>query len=370
MKMRQQQLEALFQALHEKGQINGAVCVAEQGEILYQAVFGYGDLKSKRKLTLDSVFELASLSKPFTALAIVLLEEQGQLAYDDFIDRWLPNFPYPGITVRHLLTHTSGLPDYMDLFQKHWDRREIATNEDVLRLLIECKPEPHFSPNEQWEYSNTGYVLLALLVERISGLGFAEYMETHLFHPMGMGKTRVYNRRYSNEKIDDYAYGVVYDVWSGEFVLPDELAETEYVVYLDGIQGDGTVNSTVGDLLLFDQALYTEKLVNEQSLQQAFAPVRLNNGETFDYGFGWILEKSEKRGKSVSHSGGWPGYATLMIRFIDAGKTLIYLSNKEQEYEFDQRILEAVQQIMFDEPFEIPKSPVKRKAVHMDPARE
>lgn len=111
MKMRQQQLEALFQALHEKGQINGAVCVAEQGEILYQAVFGYGDLKSKRKLTPDSVFELASLSKPFTASAIVLLEEQGQLAYDDFIDRWLPNFPYPGITVRHLLTHTSGLPD-------------------------------------------------------------------------------------------------------------------------------------------------------------------------------------------------------------------------------------------------------------------
>lgn len=369
MKMRQQQLETLFQALHEKEEINGAVCVAEQGEILYQAVFGYDDVTSKRKLTLDSVFELASLSKPFTALAIILLEERGQLAYDDFIDKWLPNIPYPGITVRHLLTHTSGLPDYMDLFQKHWDHRKIAVNEDVLRLLGEYKPKPHFLPNEQWEYSNTGYVLLALLVEQISGLGFAEYMETHLFGPLGMEKTRVYNRRYSHETIDDYAYGYVYDAWSGDFVLPDGLAETEYVVYLDGIQGDGTVNSTVGDLLLFDQALYTEKLVRKESLKQAFAPVRLNNGETFDYGFGWILEKNEKRGTSVSHSGGWPGYATHMIRYIDAGKTLIYLSNKEQDYEFEQRIIEAVQHILFHETYEIPKSPVKRKAIHMDPAR-
>jgi len=363
-----QQLERLCTELHEKELLNGAICAAEQGEILFQAAFGYGDLESKRKLTLESVFELASLSKPITATAVMLLEEQGHLAYDDLIDRWFPGFPYPGITVRHLLTHTSGLPDYMELFQKHWDRNQIAVNEDVLRLLTEYQPERKFLPNEQWEYSNTGYVLLALLIERISGLSYAEYLDAHLFRPLGMLHTRVYNRRHSNEKIQDYAYGYVYDAMTDQYVLPDQLTETEYVVYLDGIQGDGTVNSTLGDLLRFDQALYTEKLVSKQSLEQAFTPVRLNNGKTFDYGFGWILEKHGSRGTIVSHSGGWPGYATLMMRYLDAGKTLIYLSNKEQDYEFEQSFLEAVQQIVFDEPYEMPKTPAMRKAVQVDPA--
>lgn len=367
MKLKKQKLETLFNALHEKEQMNGAVCVAEQGEILYQGVFGYGELSSKRKLTLDSVFELASLSKPFTAVAIMLLEEQGRLAYDDFIEQWLPDFPYPDITVRHLLNHTSGLPDYMNLFEEHWDRTQIAVNEDVLNLLMEHKPERYFLPNEQWEYSNTGYVLLALLVERISGLSFAEYMDTYLFRPLGMLNSRVYNRRYSNEKIPGYAYGYVYDAISGEYVLPEELLETQYVIHLDGIQGDGTVNSTVGDLIKFDQALYSDTILSEETLKQAFMPVQLNNGETYDYGFGWILEKNAEKGTTVSHSGGWPGYATLMIRYIDENKTIIYLNNMEQNYEFEQNIIAAVQHILFDQPFEIPERPAKRRAVQVDP---
>lgn len=353
MKLKQEQLESLFNTLHEKEQFNGAICVAEQGEILYQAVFGYGELPSKRKLTMESVFELASVSKPFTAIAIMLLEEQGRLAYDDFIERWFPEFPYPGITVRHLLNHTSGLPDYMDLFQEHWDQTQIAVNEDVLNLLMKVKPERIFLPNEQWEYSNTGYVMLALLVERISGLSFAKYMETYLFRPLGMLNTRIYNRRYTNEKIADYAYGYVYDTLSGQHILPEQLSETQYVVYLDGIQGDGTVNSTVGDLIKFDQALYSDKLLSKESLKQAFSPVTLNNGEIFDYGFGWILEKNAEQGTTVSHSGGWPGYSTLLIRYIDVSKTIIYLSNMEQDYENEQSMVASVQNIVFDQPFEI-----------------
>lgn len=366
MKTKQQNLEKLFSTLHERGAVNGAVLAAEQGEILYQAVFGYGELSSKRELILDSVFELASLSKPFTATAIMLLEEKGQLSYDDLIERWLPDFPYPGITVRHLLNHTSGLPDFMDLFREHWDHAKIGANEDVLNMLMQYKPERYFAPDESWAYSNTGYVLLAVLVQRITGLSFAEYMKTHIFHPLGMLNTRVYNRRYSNDKIADYAYGYVYDAGLGQFVLPDQLSETQYVIYLDGIQGDGTVNSTVGDLFKFDQALYSERILSRQSLERAFAPVRLDNGETFDYGFGWLLEENADKGKIVSHSGGWPGYATNMLRYVDCKKTIIYLSNMEQDHEFEQQIVSAVENILFDQPFEIPERPAEKNAVQVD----
>lgn len=368
MKQKKQKLEMLFRTLHDKEQINGAVCVVEQGEIVYQSVFGYGDLSTQRRLTLDSVFELASLSKPFTAAAIMLLKEQGRLSYDDFIEQWFPGFPYPGITVRHLLNHTSGLPDYMELFQNHWDHTQIAVNEDVLNLLLEHRPERRFTPNEQWEYSNTGYVLLALLVERISGLSFAEFMDTHMFRPLGMLHTRVYNRRYMNETIDNYAYGYVYDPLSGQYVLPDQFPDTQYVIYLDGIQGDGTVNSTLGDLIKFDQALYSETFLSKESLKQAFTPVQLKSGETFDYGFGWILENHAEKGLTVSHSGGWPGYATLMIRYTEAKRTIIYLGNMEQDHQYEQGIVEAVQNILFDQPFEIPEYPAKIRAVPVDPA--
>lgn len=121
-----------------------------------------------------------------------------------------------------------------------------------------------------------------------------------------MNETRVYNRRLSPERIDHYAYGYVYDVHSETYVLPDELEETNYVVYLDGIQGDGTVNSVTSDLFRFDQALYQDDFISKASKESAFSPVRLNNGETIDYGFGWVLQNSPEKGRIVSHSGGWP----------------------------------------------------------------
>jgi len=367
MKTKQEKLTELFETLVEKGQFNGAILVAEKGRILAEAAYGMAELSTGRKLTVDSVFELASVSKPFTAAAIIHLEQTGRLNYEDRIDRWLPNFPYPGITIRHLLTHTSGLPDYMELFLEHWDHTRIACNEDVLDMLTTYKPACLFQPNEEWRYSNTGYVLLAVIVEKVSGLSFAEYMRENIFKPLEMNDTQVYNRRFRNESIADYAYGYVYDVRSGEYMLPDQLPETDYVVYLDGIQGDGTVNSTIRDLYRFDQALYGESFLNEQSKSAAFAPARMNNGETFDYGFGWIVDRQEGKGTVVSHQGGWPGYSTTFIRFIDCNKTIIGLSNMEQGYEFDQAVIAAVEQILFDQPYDIPERLPRQEAVAVDP---
>ncbi|MGN7384288.1 Penicillin-binding protein E [Chlamydia abortus] len=367
MSMKRQRLEQLFGGLAEKGEVNGVILAAEHGEIIYQAAFGQADLSTSRRLQTNTVFELASLSKPFTALGIVVLEEKGMLAYDEPIERWLPELPYQGITVRHLLCHTSGLPDYMDLFFEHWDRSNIATNADVLNLLVRHRPPVYFEPNENWLYSNTGYVLLAILIERITGQRFADFMSEHVFSPLGMKNTSIYNRRYSGEVIPDYAFGYIYDLHSDRYELPDLVPKTNYVVFLDGIQGDGTVNSNLHDLYKFDQALHAGQFVSRKSLEQIFAPASLNNGETCGYGFGWILEEKEGKGRAVSHSGGWPGYATNLIRYIDADMTLIYLSNMEQDVEFDQALLIAAEQILFDLSYDAPQRPAQRKLAVIDP---
>ncbi|MER0465546.1 serine hydrolase [Bacillus cabrialesii subsp. cabrialesii] len=361
-------LKTLFETLAEEYQFNGTILAAEDGDILYHHSFGYADLTEKRPLQTNSLFELASLSKPFTALGVILLEEKGILGYEDKVERWLPGFPYKGVTIRHLLNHTSGLPDYMGWFFANWDQHKIAVNQDIVDMLMNEGLPGYFEPNEGWLYSNTGYVLLAVIIEKASGMSYADFMKTRIFSPVGMKETRVYNRRLRPERIDHYAYGYVYDVHSETYVLPDDLEETNYVVYLDGIQGDGTVNSVASDLFRLDQVLYEDDFISNASKEAAFSPVRLNNGETFDYGFGWGLQNSPEKGKIVSHSGGWPGYSTMMVRYIDHRKTLIYLSNKEEDAEYEEAILKAAENILFGQTYEIPERPADKKKKKIDPS--
>lgn len=366
MKNKQDHLHELITTLGEKGQFNGALLVADQGEIIYKEVYGFAEIETNRSLTVKSVFELASVSKAFTAAGIMTLYEHGKLSYDDLVERWIPDFPYQGITIRNLLHHTSGLPDYMSLFIEKWDRSKIAVNQDVLDMLKLHQPPVLFQPNDKWEYSNTGYVVLAIIIEKVSGVCFADYMKTHVFQPLGMNDTRVFNRRYSNDRILDYAFGYTYSYETHRYCLPDHQATTDYVIYLDGIQGDGVVNSNLDDLYQWDQSLYTEKLFKNETLEEAFSPARLNTNDTFDYGFGWILANNETTGRVVTHSGGWPGYSTSLIRYIDHNKTIIYLSNTDKQLELQQKTIEAVEKILFDQPYSIPEPPEELQPVEID----
>ncbi|AWB46447.1 penicillin-binding protein [Paenibacillus sp. CAA11] len=362
-------LENMFSGLYRKNHIHGVVLAAEQGQIIYEGAFGQANREEGLPLTSRSIFELASVSKPFTAAGIMLLADQGRLGYDDLVQQYIPALPYAEITVRHLLTHTSGVPDYMTHFLMNWDHSRIAVNQDVLDMLVQDKPGLLFAPGDRWEYSNTGYVLLACLIEQISGMNFPDYMQQHMFEPLGMSRTLIHNRRHRPRELDDYAYGYVLDVKTGEYKLPDELPELDYVKYLDGIQGDGTVNSTAGDLLIFDQALYSDRLLSKEALNEAFRPVKLNNGETFDYGFGWIIKDDPKRGRIVFHNGGWPGYSTSLMRFVDEHKTLIYLNNREQDLGFEVDVLKCAEQVLFGEDYDrLPEPPRERQAVSVNPA--
>jgi CubicO group peptidase (beta-lactamase class C family) len=321
------QFDSVFSSLYSAGKFTGNVLIAENGKPIFQKSYGKAFREKGLDLNNESVFELASVSKQFTAMGIMILKKQGKLNYTDSLRKFFPGLPYHNISIRQLLNHTSGLPDYMDLAEVHWDSTKIMTNAMMIQLLIEKKPPLLFLPGERWEYSNTGYALLGSIIEKASGQSFKDFMAEHIYKPLGMNSTQVYHKRLEKRSIDNYAYGYVKDDSLG-YIMADSSAQVASLVYsLDGIFGDGIINSTTTDLLKWDQALYTEKLVSKKMLQEAFSPAPLNNGKTYGYGFGWLLVESKDFGSYMMHSGGWPGYATWIERHPKSNKTIILLAN-------------------------------------------
>lgn len=347
-------LDLFLKYMNERGAFNGNALIAENNEIIYEKAFGIADFKSGRKLDLNSVFDLASVSKATTAMAIMILKEREIISYQDKLEHFFPEFPYEGITVRNLLNHTSGLPDYLALFFEKWDRSRIAVNKDIIDMLRNYCPAAAFKAGEKFEYSNTGYALLASIVEQVSEISFSEFLKQNIFDPLRMKNTSVINRRKDNTVPPNYAFGYVYSDSSKTFELPDDLPETNYVGYMDGIQGDGAVNSTLSDLYKWDRALYTDRLVKKETLSEAFMPVELLDHSISEYGFGWGIQNNDK-GKIVRHAGGWPGYNSFIARYIDFNKTLIFLCNVEQTDDVFRKTIDAIENILFDKDFVIPE---------------
>ena len=327
---RVQKMDSLLNAVYASKKINGNFLIAEKGKVIYSKSFGNANEDKKEKLNENSIFELASCSKQFTAMAIMVLKEKGKLNLDEEIIKYIPEFSnYKGITIRHLLNHTGGLPDYMEIMDSLYDKSKIATNKDIIAILSKHNPKILFEPNTKYEYSNTGFALLASIIEKASGLTFADYLNKSIFKPLKMKNTFVYTRRLSPKKINNYAFGYVYFDSLKKYLLPDDLTETKMVIWLDGIVGDGCVNSTVNDFLKWDRALYGNKLLSEAGMKEVFEVATLNDKSKTKYGFGWFVEESVDFGKIVSHSGGWPGYKTYIDRNITNDKTIIILQNHE-----------------------------------------
>ena len=322
-------ISSKFKALHQRGLFSGGLLLAACNDIPPSLhVFGLADYRSNRALSQHSLYETASITKIFTAAAIQLLEEAKQLRLEDKLSRWLPHFPYKEVTIMNALTHTSGLPDYMDLMDAYTEKARIYNNADVISMLILHAPSPHFQAGERYEYSNTGYVCLASVIEAASGMSYAEFMQTFVFKPARMNKTRVYNRRIRPEAVTDLALGWIKRDDVG-YSLPDEDDAFSFVITLDGIQGDGTIHSTLGDLHAFDQALRNGQLLNRESLIRASSPHKLPDGTFTPCGIGWFLSRSASNQLLLSHSGGWPGYWSRLVRAPHEGKVLIVLANVE-----------------------------------------
>ena len=309
------QVDALFAPFTDGVQPGAAVMVIENGEIVHRAGYGYANLEERTPIGADTAFRLASVSKQFTAMAVMLLAGEGRLAYDDPVSRYLPPLsPYPGVTFRHLMTHTGGLPEYYDVIDTSGG---MPSNADALALLGTMGGAV-FAPGERYEYSNPGYDMLASLVAQVAGKDFPAFMRERIFAPLGMRNTLVHD--HTRPEVRHRATGYA-PAETGEGFVPDDQDP------LNGIVGSGGVYSTLNDLYRWDQALYGESLVGRAALEEAFSRARLNDGTSVDYGFGWRVEDHDGHLR-VRHGGSWVGFRTHIARCPQQRFTVIILSNR------------------------------------------
>jgi CubicO group peptidase (beta-lactamase class C family) len=309
-------------ALCSRGLFNGTVLIAQRGEILLEKHCGFADLDARVPLSHRSSFGLASVSKQFTAMGILLLARKGRLALRDRITRHIPELAHYGeITVEHLLHHTSGVPDYMELAEENWDQRDVLTMSDLIALLRRGPP-PDFPPGDAFDYSNTGYALLGEIVARASGTPFQDFMAAEIFRPLGMDdsaafylpakecplQSRVFGlrRRFGRKRLDD-------------------------LNYLDGIFGDGAIYASSKDLLRWDAALRAGTLMPTDIYAQAYVSGRLNDGEATGYGFGWEITPPDV----VWHGGEWEGFTSYLRRDLHKHTLLVVLSNLAPSHPVD-----------------------------------
>lgn len=324
--------------LYQRQLFNGTILIGEKGKVLYKKAFGISAAVNGKPLTTASSFNLASVSKQFTAMMIMILKEQGVLRYDDPVQKYLPSFPYETVTIRHLLTHTSGLPEYFDIAERFLNLLDTLTNASMLTLLAEKKPALVFQPGEKWEYCNTNYTTLASIIEKVSGMTPDKFFEQYIAKPLKLTNTFIYSIKmetYPPSRI----FGFHYE--NGKPVAED-------LVWMDGIMGDGAVYSTVEDLYKWEQALYTDKLVKKTTFNDALTPATLNKGEVTKYGFGWFIDEP---GIKVSHTGSWVGFRNLIVRYLQKNQTLIILDNSR-----NTRARAIVTSILEDKPCILPET--------------
>ena len=335
-------MQKLARESYEKGGFNGAWLYAENGRIVSKGCMGFRDPGNTLPITEDSIFQLASVSKTFTAAAVMLLMRQGLLSPEDRITKFFPELAaYDGVTVRHLLNHTGGVPDYFDdgdWFIRIWkEEKRVPGNDEILRFLCETKAKPYFAPGEGLRYSNTGYNLLALLVERLSGIPYEEFLRKNIFGPARMTSTRCCHIRRDGVPFEKYAQATVFE--NGGYVADVDSESDGEVTAFDGLNGDDYVYTSIFDMLSWDKALREGRVLTNEEQKLMYTPGKLNNGEdaVYDedegqgYGFGWAVENNEKLGLIVSHSGGMPGVITWFERFIDADRVLVFLINRYTE---------------------------------------
>ena len=297
--------------LSKENALAGSFLFARGGNVLFQKSVGLVHPKKSKKVTAESSINIGSVSKSLTAIAVMLLKQQGKLNYDDRVDKYIHNFPYPTITIRHLLNHTSGLVDYEELTDQYWHQLKF-TNQDMVTLFIKHKPELEFEPNSQFEYSNTGYVLLAALVEKISNKSLEHFSKQYIFDPLQMNNTRVFTIFSAEQNFPNRTYGQE----SGD--LFDQYP-------IEGVTGDGGVYSTPEDLLKLHLGLLNEKLMPRAELEVAFAPVTLNDNTKFNYGFGWMV--SDTLPGLQTHDGSWVGFRSLFTRNENTNEFLAFITS-------------------------------------------
>ncbi|MBM3402806.1 MAG: beta-lactamase family protein [Bacteroidetes bacterium] len=312
-------IDEIVTNLHRKSGFNGNVLVAKNGKIIYERAIGWADHLHRDSLKINSVFELASVSKPFTSTAIMILVEDGKLKLNQNVKEFYPDFPYDSITVELLLTHKSGVMNYVYFVDDLWkaqkkNERPGITNQDVMKLIAEHKPNPYSKPNRRFHYNNSNYMVLAAIIEKVSGQKYSQFMAENIFKPIGMKNTAVYSKAEFDK--------IPVDVVGHDRNWRRSVAQN----FLDGPVGDKGVYSTIHDLYLFDRAMRKGKLLKPETMDLVYAPHNLMQKGHFNYGYGWRTFENGKN-KVVYHTGWWHGFRNIYLRQLNKDITLILLTN-------------------------------------------
>ena len=323
-----QGIDSLFSALDERQGFNGNVILQQNGEVIYERSMGLADVEAGIPLDGLSVFELASSGKCYTAAAIGMLKDDGRLDFDDPVVQHLPGFPFPDISLRHLLNHVSGLPDYMEHFDAHGEPGGLACNQDVLDFLALEGTTRQFAPGDSFRYSNTGYVVLASVVEQVSGFTFDQFLQKRVFLPLGMERSLAFTLAYHPLiSVDGYAYGHLKDEQGNVTATNKSPATLEvYRWGLRPVQGDGNIIGSVRDHATFINALVHGELLRPRTWQEMTSSGRTNDGRPTGYGFGLYVPEG---GKEFGHTGNVPGYQTFFRHLNAQDVTLVYARNVE-----------------------------------------
>jgi CubicO group peptidase (beta-lactamase class C family) len=331
------EVKAKYELLLGKKGFSGEIVVAKNGEIIFEDYQGYSDFGSKTAMSPETSIHLASISKTFTGMAALKLWEQHKLDLKAPVTKYVPNFPYTEVTIEQLLSHRSGLPDYTVFMESHkymmtqvknkkgrWVKKiqliksetpfkqGIYNNQDVLDFMVSKKPAPQSNPDRVFKYCNTNFVLLALIIEKITGQEFPTYMAENIFKPLKMDNTYIFSAKTIDKYTPSYnARKVPYRIEK-----------------FDCIYGDKNVYSTARDMLLWDKALTEGKFLAPATLEMAYQPQSPINKYYHNYGLGWRILTKPNEEKLIYHNGWWHGNNTVFTRLINESATIIILGNK------------------------------------------
>ena len=309
-------LDSLLKRIHKRNDFHGAVLVAKNEKIVYENQIGTADFKKKTPLNKESVFQLASVSKQFTAAAIMLLNERNQIKLTDTVNTYFPDFPYKAVTIKNLLNHTAGLPKYFWIAEHEWQQEKAPTNSEMMEFLESTDVKRYFKPGRNFDYSNTGYFVLASIVEKISGTSFSSFLKKNIFEPLQMDHSYVYsfeNDAIREHQLDGYR---LYRGWR-HVKIPSTVN--------DAIVGDKNIYTTAEDLFKWTKGLNSGSFLTKQSLALMYSKGESVYGKKIPYGFGFRIDT--KGENSIYHYGKWNGFSTGLTNYLEDNLVVIVLEH-------------------------------------------
>ena len=308
-------LDSLFKRIHKRHDFHGSVLVAQQGKVIFKGNYGYANFSKKTKIDSSSIFQLASVSKQFTAGAIMILRDRELLKLSDTITQFFPDFPYKEVTVKHLLNHTAGLPNYFWIAEHKWKNDIAPTNSEMLELMNTSGVNRFFRPGRKFDYSNSAYFVLASIIEKVSKQSYATFLRDNIFNPLDMQNSYAYSFEHDpvhTNQLDGYR---LYRGWRH--------AKIRGTVN-DGVVGDKNIYSTTEDLYKWITGLNSGKLISEESLNLMYSNGETRYGRKIPYGFGFRLDFKNNQ-ERIYHYGRWNGFSTALTQYTDEDIVVIAL---------------------------------------------